>query len=349
MFWRSCLLDTPGRNALFRPLLRCLLVVLFAAFVAEPGIAQSNGGGLPNFTFVPQGEEAQTLTPLPRFEFVPPKTTIEVDLPPFTVVGKPDPEEIIVDLPPLVIVGAPEPESIVVDLPPLTIVGRADPEEIIVDLPLLVIVGKEPPETITVELPPLTIVGRSEPEEIEVDLPLLTIVGREEEDNSDESDAEDSNTDIGIVEGSAPLKPFILTPTTPETPEQPSVAQATDWCNGVYQGTFSRPVAEVQAFVPLMGQAVTVTAQVAARQCGDVLNVTMQGIALDMVGDRASRTYSGTLNMGDGAARVMVLTCGADLTLTGALRASENGVSVRRDIVLTRSQAALPDFAGCEP
>ena len=119
-------------------------------------------------------------------------------------------------------------------------------------------------------------------------------------------------------------------------------------CNGTYAVHSGQPTAKATGLTMPVGQPVDADASLQMGQCGREMVVTIQGMSVvlnkSVMNDS---TWSGAINMGDGVARDLTLSIGADRNLRGALVAQDPNLKITRPIWMLLTIPAETRFEGC--
>lgn len=119
-------------------------------------------------------------------------------------------------------------------------------------------------------------------------------------------------------------------------------------CNGTYAVHSGQPMAQATGLTMPVGQPIDADASLQMGQCGREMVVTIQGLSVVLnqsVMDDS--TWSGAMNMGDGVARDLTLSIGADRNLRGALVAQDPNLKVTRPIWMLLTTPTETRFEGC--
>jgi len=236
--------------------------------------------------------------------------------------------------------------DISINVPQLVIVGEdvfEDTVDIEIDVPQLVIVGEDVIEDtvdIKIDVPQLVIVGEEAIEDtvnIEIDVPQLVIVGREEEQETDGTPSI-SAQDTGAQPSET------TTPALPENaqPETEDVPPATARCHGTYTMHAGQGQGTASGLTMPVGRTMTLPATIENQECGQSLDFAAQGQSVRLEPTENLGEYSGTINLGDGPMRTIVLVCGEDLNLRGALVARDTNLRIARPLWLIRQTDQNP-------
>ncbi|PYG28012.1 hypothetical protein [Pelagimonas varians] len=203
------------------------------------------------------------------------------------------------------------------------------------------VLGQRSDNLLIIEVPEFTIVGRDPLEDVVIHVPDFVIIAQDEDQEEAKPQETSRLTDIGIV----PLA------RDPSASDQPPQQEATlgyyPMCHGDYAAFFGRGQGTAVGFAMPVGKNLEVKARVEALDCGRSLSVTIRGQNILMSGDLQSRTYSGSFNMGDGAARTLVLMCDQDLGLRGYLTASDQNLAIKRPVWMIGNGVAQFDLTAC--
>ena len=254
------------------------------------------------------------------------------------------PVDIVIDVPDLIIKGQPTHAEITIDVPDLIIRGQPTHADIVIDVPDLVIIGETTHAEIIIDVPDLIITGETTHAEIVIEVPDLIIIGAGDEDEDVEETREDiARDDLAVDQSTQSPEPD----TNPSQPPQLSDAQplaVADWCHGSYAGHFGRGLGTALGMTIPVGQNLQAPAEVTWTSC-TALEVSVQGQPVPMIRTPGTRDYAGPINMGDGVARTLRLTCDADFNMRGSLVAADANLSIERPVWLIRNavqSAALP-------
>lgn len=121
-----------------------------------------------------------------------------------------------------------------------------------------------------------------------------------------------------------------------------------DWCHGTYTSHFGRGTGTAVGFAMPFGQNLVAPAEVNVLACAQGLAVTVQGQSLTLSRMANTRQYSGTMNLGDGPLRTLLLTCDTDLNLRGQLVTADANLSIERPVWMLRDTPGVWDIADCE-
>jgi hypothetical protein len=235
------------------------------------------------------------------------------------------PTAIDIVVPDLLIAGA-TPVDIDIHIPDLVIVA-ADPVNIAINVPDLVIVAADP-VNIAINVPDLVIVGAPEPVELDIDIrvPELIIAS-----------AEKSSEDVTDVRGSSPPAERPATLQSPDAPEElEDTALAAVQCSGNYMMHAGQGQAVASGLSMPVGQTMILPARVENLGCGASLIVTAQGQSISLDASDIPGEFSGSVDLGDGPLRTMILVCGEDLNLRGGLIAQDSNLRITRPMWLIR-------------
>lgn len=119
-------------------------------------------------------------------------------------------------------------------------------------------------------------------------------------------------------------------------------------CEGSYLLHFGKGQAAASGFSMPVGTQGSVPAEVRMGQCGREMVLTVQGQPVVMhrsVQDDA--VYVGSVTMGDGVARELTLTRGADRNLRGGLVASDGQLRITRPVWVMAQALQETVFEGC--
>ena len=235
---------------------------------------------------------------------------LTIDVPGFSVTGRED-AHLTVDVPDFIVIGR-VPNEITVDVPDFTVTGRAEPE-------------------VKIDVPAFNILGRL-PSEIDLIVPDMVIVGRARDD--DEDDRDDAKTDRDIAQQLGEQEASLDTPENGPAAEADVARSLANLCHGPYTAHIGQGVGTAVGFVMPFGRTMQLPAKVDIAKCGAEISVTLQGQAVALSQGVDPRDYSGAINLGDGADRVLFLRCGADQNLRGALVAKDSNLRIERPIWL---------------
>lgn len=119
-------------------------------------------------------------------------------------------------------------------------------------------------------------------------------------------------------------------------------------CNGTYEMHFGQPTAQATGLTMPVGQPIDAGASVQMGQCGREMVVTIQGMSVGLYQSALDeRTWSGAIDMGDGVARDLTLSIGADRNMRGELVARDANLTITRPIWMLLSTPNETRFEGC--
>ncbi|UWR43621.1 hypothetical protein [Phaeobacter inhibens] len=241
-----------------------------------------------------------------------------------------------------------------IDVPELTTGGQPDTEsdtqsakeELPNYVPGLSADPIAPPIDITVDVPDFVIIGAPDPIEITINVPALTVVGR-----FDEPDDETQN-DVGIQSADATA----LNTSSAEGGNDTLNQEATDpdptvmpaLCHGDYTAFFGQGIGTAVGFEMPFGQFLTVPAQIDVVNCAETLNATIQGQPIALTFSPETALYSGSIDLGDGAQRMLVLSCDEDQNLRGQLTAADADLSIERPVWMIQETAPAAALGSCD-
>lgn len=203
------------------------------------------------------------------------------------------------------------------------------------------ILGHRSDRSITIKVPEFAIVGRTPLTNVVVEVPEFIIIGKDPDKEEIDTQNPSRLSDIGVVPKSRDLS----APAQP--PQQDATLGFQPMCHGDYSAFFGRGKGTAVGFAMPLGKHVEVSARVEALDCGKAIYVTIRGQNILMSGDLESRSYSGSFNMGDGAARTLVLVCDQDLSLRGYLTASDQNLAIQRPVWMIGNGVAQFDLTTC--
>lgn len=235
-------------------------------------------------------------------------------------------------------------EGIPIHVPELSAGAPTPSKDITLNVPDLVIMGAPEPIDIVIDVPDLVILGVPDPIEIIITVPALTIVGRLDEPGDETQD------DIGIQStGATALNPSpegglddTLIPGQTEPTAMPVL------CHGDYTAHFGLGMGTAVGFAMPFGQFRSAPAQIDVVNCGDALNATIQGQPVALTFSRETALYSGSINLGDGAQRRLVLNCDEDQNLRGHLTAADANLSIERPVWMIQDAAPAAALTSCD-
>lgn len=254
----------------------------------------------------------------------------QINLPELITGGMLDPnmssgtQDIPINVPELSAGGTPPSKDITVNVSDLVIMGAPDPIDIVIDVPDLVIIGVPDSIKMTINVPALTIVGRFD-----------------EPDDETRNDTGTQSTDA-------------TTPTPQGTGNAdttlPPLAKAPEaiLCYGDYTAYFGQGIGTAVGFQMPFGQFQSAPAQIDVVNCGGALSATIQGQAIALTLSRDRALYSGSINLGDGAQRTLVLSCDEDQNLRGQLVAADANLSIERPVWMIRDAAPAVALRSCD-
>ncbi|GLO69694.1 hypothetical protein MACH17_12110 [Phaeobacter inhibens] len=222
----------------------------------------------------------------------------------------------------------------------------APPIDITVDVPDFVIIGAPDQIDIVIDVPDFVIIGAPDPIEITINVPALTVVGR-----FDEPDDETQN-DVGIQSADATA----LNTSSAEGGNDTLNQEATDpdptvmpaLCHGDYTAFFGQGIGTAVGFEMPFGQFLTVPAQIDVVNCAETLNATIQGQPIALTFSPETALYSGSIDLGDGAQRMLVLSCDEDQNLRGQLTAADADLSIERPVWMIQETAPAAALGSCD-
>ncbi|UWR80519.1 hypothetical protein K4K97_00840 [Phaeobacter inhibens] len=286
-----------------------------------------------------------------------PNTTEEgppIDVPELTTGGQPDTdsdtqsakEELPNYVPGLSADPIAPPTDITVDVPDFVIIGAPDQIDIVIDVPDFVIIGAPDPIGIVIDVPEFVIIGAPDPIEITINVPALTVVGR-----FDEPDDETQN-DVGIQSADATALNTSSAEGGNDTLNQettdPNPTAMPALCHGDYTAFFGQGIGTAVGFEMPFGQFLTVPAQIDVVNCAETLNATIQGQPIALTFSPETALYSGSIDLGDGAQRMLVLSCDEDQNLRGQLTAADADLSIERPVWMIQETAPAAALGSCD-
>lgn len=194
------------------------------------------------------------------------------------------------------------------------------PNEIIVNPPEFIITGYPIPSVIIVDVPQFTITGFPIPPTIVVDVPTFIITAQDE-------DRDDVKTKIGVVPGARKSSDG-----STETTNEERTTKL--WCFGDYTAHIGRGLGTAVGVSMPFGRTMEVPASVKSKPCDETISVNIQGRSVNMTRTEDLRTYVGSINLGDGADRLLVLRCDEDFSMRGKLAAKDANLKIERPVWL---------------
>jgi len=214
----------------------------------------------------------------------------------------------------------------------------------VIQMPYIAIVGKPPVPDAVITMPELSIIAKPREPNVVINMPDIVIVGKRDEPDEDKTDDDSLTGGLGETSPTGGNLPSSSDSKT-ETPEE---ALPAEWCLGRYTAHAGRGTGTASGIPMPVGQVEKVPATVTAAQCRQTLKASIAGATVTLERTNEADTYAGTINMGDGAARVLTLTCGADLNLRGSLVAADANIQITRPVWLIRDpEGAEPLPPGC--
>lgn len=194
---------------------------------------------------------------------------------------------------------------------------------IVIEVPQLSVKAWEP---ITIDVPELTVKAW---EPIVIELPELTVIAKQEDD-SNEDQGEDDTAETA------------QSGTAPSAPKNPGI------CVGYYQMHIGKTVGASGTHTMPVGTPKVARAVVTSKTCGASLVMQAQGksILLQRTGPN-TKTYQGTINLGDGAKRQLTLTCTNKPDLFGLMQAQDNRMGIKPGIWLNRERNLDATVSNC--
>lgn len=234
-----------------------------------------------------------------------------------------------------------EREQVPVNVPELSAGSPALTKVIAINVPDLIIIGTPDPIDVVIDVPDLVIVGVPGPIELTIDVPDLIIVGR----------SEDAPNDLASHEQTITIAP--TTAVQPETPPasgtdtDPDPQPLTQWCVGAFVAHIGQGMGTAVGFAMPFGSYMVSDARVTPHDCRNSLSFSVEGQTVLLSQGDAPRSYTGSLDLGDGAMRTLVLQCDEDLNLRGHLVTADQNLRIERPVWLIRKAQSPADIADC--
>ncbi len=232
-------------------------------------------------------------------------------------------------------------ENVPVNVPELTAGSSALGKDISINVPDLIIIGTPEPIDVVIDVPDLVIVGLPAPIEITIDVPDLIIVGRPKDAPDDLSSRAQTVTPDEIT-ADQPDTPSVPGPDT--DPGPPALAQ---WCVGAFDAHIGQGMGTAVGFAMPFGNYMVSDGLVTAQDCRNTLAFNVQGQTVLLRQEDTPRSYTGSIDFGDGAVRRLVLQCDEDLNLRGQLVTADQNLRIERPVWLIRKPQSPADLLEC--